>query len=95
MVDAHTGTHFPTPNDPGDGDDGTNKNLMINLFEVDDTTDESRYTGAQDVQISGKGPVPRNPVPYDSEQNGPPTGDDVHWSLDNSEGENNPDDIIP
>lgn len=96
MVDTYTGTHFPTPNDPGDADDGTNKNLMINLFEIDDNKpDESKYTGAEDVQISGKGPVPRNPVPYAAEHNGPPTGDDVYWSLDNSEGKNNPDDIIP
>ena len=95
LIDAYTGTHqSPTLNTPGDGDDGTNKNLMINLFQVDEK-DESQWTGAHDVQISGKGPVPRNPVPYDAETNGPPTGDDVFWSLKNSEGQDNPDDIIP
>lgn len=95
LIDAYTGTHFhPTIEMPGDCDDGTNKNLMINLFHVDDQ-DESRWTGAYDVHIAGKGPVSRNPVPYDAEHNGPPTGDDVYWTLKNSEGEDNPEDIIP
>jgi hypothetical protein len=94
LINSYVGTHVPTLDTPGDGDDGTNKNLMINLFQVDEHN-ESKWTGAYDVQIAGKGPVPRQPVPYDPATNGPPTGDDVHWSVKNSEGEDNPDDIIP
>ena len=94
LIDAYIGTHKVTPDTPGDGDDGTNKNIMINLFQIDEHN-KSKWTGAYDVQIAGKGPVPRQPVPYDSATNGPPTGDDVYWSVKNSEGEDNPDDIIP
>lgn len=95
LINAYVGTHYtPTIDTPGDCDDGTNKNLMINLFQIDEHN-ESKWTGAYDVQIAGKGPVPRQPVPYDPATNGPPTGDDVYWSVKNSEGEDNPDDIIP
>lgn len=89
-----SGTHMPTPDTPGDGDDGTNKNLMINLFQLDDKGN-SKWTGKGDVVIAGKGPVLDSPVPYDPTKNGPPTGDDAYWSVKNSEGEDDPDDYIP
>lgn len=95
LINAYVGTHYkPSIDTPGDGDDGTNKNLMINLFQVDEH-DESKWTGACDVQIAGKGPVPRQPVPYDPATNGSPTGSDAYWSVKNSEGEDKPGDIIP
>lgn len=95
LVDAYEGTHRrPTLETHGDGDDGTNKNLLINLFTVDGE-DESRWTGANDVMIAGKEPVDRNPVPYDAETNGEPTGDDAYWTTKNSEGEDDPDLYIP
>ena len=94
MVDPWTGTHMPAMDTPGDGDDGTNKNLMINLFQVDEN-DESTWTGATDVVIAGKEPVDRNPVPYDATKNGPPTGDDAYWTTKNSEGEDDPTEYIP
>lgn len=93
LVDAYTGTHVPTLATPGDGDDGKNRNLMINLFQVDDDN-TSPYTGAYDVYIAGKEPVDRLPVPYDPETNGPPTGDDVYWTVRNPE-EDTPEDYIP
>lgn len=94
LVDTYTGTHMPTLDTPGDGDDGTNKNLMINLFQVD-ADNESTWTGADDVVIAGKEPVPRNPVPYDAEANGGPTGDDAFWTTKNSEGEDDPTEYTP
>ena len=95
LTDAYTGTHTtPTLATPGDGDDGKNKNLMINLFQVDDA-DESQWTGALDVLIAGKGPVDRNPVPYDADTNDEPTGDDAFWTTKNSEGEDDPTTYIP
>lgn len=94
LVDPYTGTHMPTLDTPGDGDDGTNKNLMINLFQVD-ADDKSTWTGADDVVIAGKEPVPRNPVPYDAATNGEPTGDDAFWTTKNSEGEDDPTEYIP
>lgn len=72
---------------PGDGDDGTNKNLMINLFQIDDTsTDTSKYTGAWDVEIAGKGHVERDPVPYNTDSNDTPVGTDAYYTVHNSEG---------
>jgi hypothetical protein len=94
LVDYYTGTHMPTLDTTGDGDNGINKNLMINLFQVD-SSDESDWTGSDDVVIAGKEPVPRNPVPYDSESNGAPTGDDAFWTTKNSEGQDDPTEYIP
>lgn len=99
MVDPWSGTHFiPTLDTKGDGDDGTNKNLMINLFQVDDDG-ESDWTGALGVQIAGKGPVDRPLVPgtpkYDAAKNDAPTGDDAYWTTKNSEGKDDPDLYIP
>lgn len=94
LVDTWTGTHMPDLSTPGDGDDGTNKNLMINLFQVDED-DKSKWTGALDVAIAGKEPIDRNPVPYDARHNGNPTGDDAYWTVNNSEGEDDPDMYVP
>lgn len=66
-------------------DDGTNKNLIFNLFTVD-SDDESSWTGAWDVRIAGKGPVDRNPVPYIILSNDKPVGTNVHIEVENSEG---------
>lgn len=74
-------------NQPGDADDGTNKNLLINLFEIDDIPEgHSKYTGTDDVQIAGKGVVDRSPVPYDPTKNDEPVGDDAYYTVHNSEG---------
>lgn len=92
LINAYVGTHMPTLDTPGDGDDGTNKNLMINLFQVDDYG-ASKWTGKYDVVIAGKEPVKRDLLPapndmkYDAIKNGSPTGDDAHWTVKNSEGE--------
>ena len=67
---------------------------MINLFQVD-ADDKSTWTGADDVIIAGKDPVPRNPVPYNAETNAGPTGDDAFWTTKNSEGEDDPTEYIP
>lgn len=72
---------------PGDADNGTNKNLMINLFQIEDThTDKSKYTGAWDVEIAGKGHVERDPVPYKKDNNDLPVGTDAYYTVHNSEG---------
>lgn len=95
LVNPWEGTHFtPSLDTHGDGDDGTNKNLMINLFQVD-SDDKSTWTGADDVVIAGKEPVDRNPVPYDASRNGPPTGDDAYWTTKNSEGMDDPAEYTP
>ena len=98
LVDAYTGTHMPTPDTPGDGDDGTNKNLMINLFYVDEDG-ESEWTGKSDVDIIGKEPVDKDLIPgtprYDVSKNGAPTGDDVSWTLKNSDFDEDTDKYIP
>lgn len=100
LIDAYTGTHMPTMDTPGDGDDGTNKNLMINLFQVDDYGN-SQWTGKYDVVIAGKEPVERDLLPepddmkYDVTKNGPPTGDDAYWTVKNSEGEDDPTEYTP
>lgn len=100
LLNAYAGTHMPTLDTPGDGDDGTNKNLMINLFQVDDQGDSS-WTGKYDVVIAGKEPVDRDLLPapddmkYDATKNGPPTGDDAYWTVKNSEGEDDPTKYIP
>lgn len=74
-------------------DSGTDKNMMINLFDVD-ANDEGIYTGAHDISIPDKGPVPRNPVPYNPATNDSPDGTDVWVDVKNSEGK--PDEeIIP
>lgn len=100
LVNSYVGTHMPTIDTPGDGDDGTNKNLMINLFQVDDYGD-STWTGKYDVVIAGKEPVERDllsapdDMKYDATKNGPPTGDDAYWTVKNSEGEDDSTRYIP
>lgn len=100
LINAYAGTHMPTLDTPGDGDDGTNKNLMINLFQVDDYG-ESEWTGKYDVVIAGKEAVERDLLPepddmkYDATRNGPPTGDDVYWTVKNSDGEDSPTEYTP
>lgn len=100
LVNAYVGTHIPTLDTPGDGDVGTNKNLMINLFQVDDYGD-STWTGKYDVIIAGKEPVDRDLLPapddmkYDATKNGPPTGDDAYWTVKNSEGEDDQTEYTP
>lgn len=100
LINAYVGTHMPTLDTPGDGDDGTNKNLMINLFQVDEYG-ESDWTGKYEVVIAGKEPVEHDLLPapndmkYDATKNGPPTGDDAYWTVKNSEGEDNPAEYTP
>lgn len=100
MENAYSGTHMPAPDTPGDGDDGTNKNLMINLFQVDEYG-ESEWTGKYDVIIAGKEPIDHDLLPapndmkYDATKNGPPTGDDAYWTVKNSEGEDDPAEYTP
>ena len=83
---------YPTYLSAGDADDGTNKNLMINLFCVDEDTDEGEPQDAYDIEINSKPKVPRNPVPYEKSENDEPVGDDAYYTLhDDGSG----DDIIP
>lgn len=82
----------PTPN--GVSDIGTNKNFMINLFEVDDEGN-SEYTGVHDVKISGKGPVPDSPVPYNPADNDTTTGTDVIIDVHHADGDTEDEPIIP
>lgn len=98
LVDAYTGTHL-TPDTPGDGDDRTNKNLLINLFQVDDQG-KSEWTGDGDVLISGKGSVDSEVATVDgkgryNEPNDKPVGDDAYWTVHNADGEENPEEYIP
>lgn len=78
---------YPTYQYADVGDSGTNKNLMINLFDVDTTTGESMYTGVTDVKIAGKPPVNANPVPYDPATNDSPIGTDAYYTVHNSDGD--------
>lgn len=101
LENAWVGTHVPTTDVPGDADDGTNKNLFINLFDVD-ADDNSEWTGMDDVNIAGKGAVDKHLVEgtpgYDVSKNGPPTGDDAYWTVNNVETDeerDNPDLYVP
>ena len=82
MDTPYYGTHQPETDEVGDNDDGTNKNLMINLFTVD-SSNESEYTGADDIKINGKDYVEPLPVPYDPETNDKPVSDDVYFTVNN------------
>lgn len=99
LVDAYTGTHVPSIDTPGDADDGTNKNLLINLFQVDDAG-ESEWTGVDDVSISGKGEVNPEVTEIDGKgrysvaDNDEPIGDDAYWSVNDDTNES-PDEYIP
>lgn len=97
LINAWEGTHMPTLDTPGDADDGTNKNLLINLFEVDDAG-ESEWTGKSDVIISGKEPVEKDLIPgtpmYDVSRNDEPVGEDALWTVRN-DAEDNPEDYVP
>lgn len=92
LVDAYTGTHQPTIETPGDADDWKEKNLMINLFQVDLETGESKWTGMSDVQIAGKGDVTRKLA--DIVENDKPVGDDIYWTIKDADGEP-PENLIP
>lgn len=82
LKDFYTGTHQGTPANPGDDDDGTNKNLMLNLYTVN-SEGQSEYTGASDIQISGKVTRPSDVVPYDPETNDGPFGEDLYITVTN------------
>lgn len=89
---------YPTYLSAGDADDGTNKNFMINLFQVDISDQSSDYTGGYDVNIAGKDydtETPRETVPYDSNENKTsPIGDDVILRIKKSD-EEDPNPLIP
>lgn len=86
---------YPTYQYADESDSGTDKNLMINLFEIDDVEKgTSKYTGQNDVQIAGKGPVSRSPVPYDPDTNDSPVGTDAFFTVHN-DGEDPEDELIP
>ena len=93
MQNAWLGTHQPEPAYPyGDGDDGTNKNLIITLYDVDSSGDGD-YINADEMSISGKKAKPSDVVPYDPETNGAPTGTDFNMTLHNPN--EDPDELIP
>ena len=98
LENAWIGTHVPITDIPGDADDGTNKNLLINLFEVDEDGN-SPWTGKADVNINSKGMVKKDLVEgtprYDVEENDAPIGDDAYWTARDPEGTDEPDDYIP
>lgn len=78
---------YPTYLYADEVDSGTDKNLMINLFQIDDEEEgTSKYTGVDDVKIAGKGLVRPSPVPYDPDRNDSPVGTDAFYTVHNSEG---------
>lgn len=78
LENAYIGTH--TEGEYRTVDNGTNKNLMINLFYIDEE-DKSDWIAPTDVHIAGKGEIPYSPVPYDIATNDAPVGDDVFWTV--------------
>lgn len=98
LENAWAGTHVPATEIPGDADDGTNKNMLINLFEVDEDGN-SLYTGKPDVNIIGKSGVEKDLIPgtprYDAEHNDAPVGDDIYFTVRDPEGTEDPDEYIP
>ena len=98
LENAWVGTHFvPSIDTPGDADDGTNKNLLINLFQVD-AEGKSEWTGAEDVVIAGKDSVERELVDgpkYDIAKNDSPMGDDAFWTVNNADVDEDESQYIP
>ena len=93
MQDAWTGTHQPAPEYPySDGDNGTNKNFIITLYDVD-AQGEGEYVDADDMSIRGKQAKPSDEVPYDPETNGPPTGTDFSMKFHTTD--ENPEEYVP
>ena len=68
----------------GDADDGTNKNLLINLFQVDEQG-ASEYTSVDEVYILGKTGVQHSPIPYDTSTNTTLSGTDAIYTVHNPE----------
>ena len=83
MQNAWLGTHQPAPEYPyNDGDNGTNKNLIITLYDVDDQG-KGDYVSADDMSITGKSSKPSPEVPYDPADNDSPDGSDFNMALHN------------
>lgn len=78
---------------PDGEDNGTNRNLMVNLFQVDIETGEGLPQGVQDIQINGKDPaVPKSPVPYNPAGNDDLSGDNIFYTMTDDGSE---DELIP
>lgn len=81
LKDPWIGTHQPAPEYPyGDGDNGTNKNLIITLYDVD-SQGKGTYINAKDMSITGKLHKPSPVVPYNPATNDDPTGTDFNMTL--------------
>ena len=93
LQNAYLGTHQPAPEFPyGDGDNGTNKNFIFTLYDVDEQG-KGEYVDADSLYISGKHARPSTEVPYDPATNDDPIGSDFNMTL-HSEYEN-PEELIP
>ena len=81
LQNAWIGTHQEAPAYPyGDGDNGTNKNLIITLYDVDEDGN-GEYINANDMAILGKSVKPSDVVPYDPSENDGPTGTDFMMTF--------------
>lgn len=81
MQNAYIGTHQGAPEYPyNDGDNGTNKNLIITLYDVDEEG-KSEYINADDMSIVGKSFRPSDIVPYDPATNDEPEGSDLMMTF--------------
>ena len=67
-------------NNPEHPDDGTNRNLIFNLFQLDEEGN-SPYTGMYDISIMGKHGDPYLPVPYSTSIISPPDGTNMNIIL--------------
>ena len=84
LKNAWTGMHQPAPEYPyNDGDNGTNKNLIITLYDVDDEG-KGEYIDADGMFINGKAFTPSEIVPYDPAHNDEPSGSDFIMTLHSS-----------
>lgn len=93
LQNAYLGTHQSAPEFPyGDGDNGTNKNFIFTLYDVDEQG-KGEYVDADSLYISGKHARPSTEVPYDPATNDDPIGSDFNMTL-HSEYEN-PEELIP
>ncbi len=73
-------------------DDGTNKNFIITLFDVDEEG-KGTYVDESGLSITGKSVKPSDVVPYDPATNGEPDGTDFRMRLHSPE--DYEDELIP
>lgn len=82
----------PTVSEYDGHDDGTNKNFIITLFDVDEEG-KGTYVDEGGLSITGKSVKPSDVVPYDPATNGEPDGTDFRMRLHSPE--DYEDELIP